>query len=219
MATRVLIVDDHEVVRWGLCRALDQQDGIEVVGQAAHGLEAVHMVAQLVPDVVVIDIAMPMLNGIDATRRIKKDNPETKIIALSMNSSKPFILDMLEAGADAYLLKTDAIDDVISAIEAALQGEVYLTPKIAAVVTQECLSRGRQKEGDTDQAHELTERERQVLQLLAEGHGSKDIARILGMEQNTVMVHRRHVMNKLDLHSVAELTKYAIQQGITSLQD
>ncbi len=218
MATRVLIVDDHEVVRLGLCRTLDQQESLEVVGQACNGLEAIDMVAQLVPDVVVIDIAMPMLNGIDAARRIKKDHQETKIVALSMNSTRQFILDMLEAGADAYLLKTDAIDDVVSAIEAAMRGEVYLTPKIAAVVTQECLSRGAQGSEQEGSANELTARERQVLQLLAEGHSSKEIGNILGMEQNTVMVHRRHVMNKLGLHSVAELTKYAIQQGITSLQ-
>ena len=218
MATRVLIVDDHEVVRLGLCRTLDQQESLEVVGQACNGLEAIDMVAQLVPDVVVIDIAMPMLNGIDAARRIKKDHQETKIVALSMNSTRQFILDMLEAGADAYLLKTDAIDDVVSAIEAAMRGEVYLTPKIAAVVTQECLSRGAQGSEQEESANELTARERQVLQLLAEGHSSKEIGNILGMEQNTVMVHRRHVMNKLGLHSVAELTKYAIQQGITSLQ-
>ena len=217
MATRVLIVDDHEVVRLGLCRTLDLQEGLEVVGQACNGLEALEMVDQLVPDVVVIDIAMPMLNGIDATRRIKKEHPETKIIALSMNSTRQFVLDMLEAGADGYLLKTDAIEVVVSAIRAAMQGEVYLTPKIAAVVTQECLSRGVGSVDQEDRNNELTARERQVLQLLAEGHSSKEIGKILGMEQNTVMVHRRHVMTKLGLHSVAELTKYAIQQGITSL--
>lgn len=218
MATRVLIVDDHEVVRLGLCRTLDHQQGLEVIGQASNGLEAIEMVGQLVPDVMVIDIAMPMLNGIDAARRIKKEHSEIKIIALSMNSTRQFILDMLEAGADAYLLKTDAIDDVVSAITAAMQGEVYLTPKIASVVTQECLSRGVQVGEQGESCSELTARERQVLQLLAEGHSSKEIGKILGMEQNTVMVHRRHVMNKLGLHSVAELTKYAIQQGITSLQ-
>lgn len=217
MATRVLIVDDHEVVRLGLCRTLDLQEGLEVVGQACNGLEALEMVGQLVPDVVVIDIAMPMLNGIDATKRIKKEHPETKIIALSMNSTRQFVLDMLEADADGYLLKTDAIDVVFSAIQAAIQGEVYLTPKIAAVVTQECLSREPNNTEQEDRNNDLTLRERQVLQLLAEGHSSKEIGKILGMEQNTVMVHRRHVMNKLGLHSVAELTKYAIQQGITSL--
>ena len=216
MAIRILIADDHQVVRFGLCRALEMQEGLEVVGQAANGLEAIDQTRQLTPDVVIMDIAMPMMNGIDATIKIKKECPGTKIIALSMNSGKQFILDMLKAGADAYLLKTEAVEEVIPAINTIRKGDVFLTSKIAAVVAREFVSRAELSK-ESDRA-ELSTRERQVVQMVAEGKSSKQIAGVLGLTKNTVEVHRRNIMGKLQLNSVAELTKYAIQQGITALE-
>jgi DNA-binding NarL/FixJ family response regulator len=216
MAIQILIADDHQVVRFGLCRALEMQAGFEVVGQAVNGLEAVEQAKQLVPDIVIMDIAMPMMNGIDATIQIKKECPKTKIIALSMNSGKQFILDMLQAGANAYLLKTEAIDEIIPAINAALKGDVFLTPKIATVVAKEAVIQGGQSR-ESEQP-ELSPRERQILQMVAEGNSSKQIAHILGLTENTVVVHRRNITGKLQLNSVAELTKYAIQKGITTLE-
>jgi len=192
------------------------QEGFEVVGQAANGLEALEQAAELTPDIVIMDIAMPMMNGIDATMGIKKDSPATKVIALSMNSGKQFILDMLKAGADAYLLKTEAIEEIIPAINTVRKGDVFLTSKIAAVVAREFVSRAEISE-ESDRT-ELSVRERQVVQMVAEGNSSKQIAQALGLTKNTIEVHRRNIMGKLELSSVAELTKYAIQKGITALE-
>ena len=215
MATRILIVDDHEVVRLGLSSLLEKREEFEIVGQAKDGLEALKLAVDLTPDIIVTDVNMPRMNGIEATREIRKKTPNTKIIVLTMHDRGQYVLDMLEAGASGYMLKTRAVQEVIPAIEAVLQGEVYLSPKVASVVTKACLSK---KSPDSSGARcDLTSRERQVLQLLAEGKSSKQIGRALEVSEATVVKHRQNLMDKLQLRSVAQLTKYAIQQGITSV--
>lgn len=215
MATRILLVDDHEVVRFGVISLLEQYPEYEVVGQAGNGLDAVKLVDELVPDIIVMDVNMPMMNGIEATREIRKKTVDAKIIVLSMHNRRQYILEMLEAGANAYVLKTRAIGEVIPAIKAVCEGGVYLSPKVAAVVTQEYIS--REQTADCGSASDLSSRERQVLQLLAEGNSSKQIGIALGVGEATVVKHRQNLMEKLDLRSVAQLTKYAMQQGITSV--
>ncbi len=216
MAIHVLLVDDHEVVRFGLCSLLERHDRFEVVGQSEDGLKAIQLAQELTPDIIVMDVNMPQMNGIEATRDIKKRLPHTKIIVLSMHNRRQYIVDMLNAGVSGYVLKTRAISEVIPAMESALEGSVYLSPKVASVVAKECISRvGPDEPNDVS---ELTARERQVLQLLSEGNSSKQIAAVLKVSEATIVKHRQNLMDKLDIRSVAELTKYAIQQGITSVE-
>jgi two-component system response regulator NreC len=163
-----------------------------------------------------MDVNMPQMNGIEATREIRRKFPATKIIALSMHNRKQYVLDMLEAGANAYILKTRAVQEVLPAIESVLQGDVYLSPKVAAVVTKVCLN--KESLDESGNRSDLTSRERQVLQLLAEGKSSKQIGIVLDVSEATVVKHRQNLMEKLQLRSVAQLTKYAIQQGITSIE-
>ncbi len=216
MATRILLVDDHEVVRFGLCSLLGKHKEYDVVGQAAEGLEAIRLAVELDPDVIVMDVNMPQMNGIEAAREIRRKSPTTKIIALSMHSRRQYVLDMLGAGANAYILKTRAVQEVLPAIESVLLGDVYLSPKVATVVTKACFS--TESMDESDGYSELTSRERQVLQLLAEGKSSKQIGTALDVSEATIVKHRQNLKEKLQLHSVAKLTKYAIQQGITSME-
>ncbi|NQV33359.1 MAG: response regulator transcription factor [Phycisphaeraceae bacterium] len=216
MAIRILLVDDHEVVRFGLCSLLERHEEFAVVGEAEDGLEAVELASELLPDIIIMDVNMPRMNGIEAARSIRKQSPHSKIIVLSMHRQKQYVLDMLEAGACGYILKTKAIQEVIPAIEAVLEGDVYLCPKVAAVTTKALVTKDRPD--DSNRTSELTSRERQVLQLLAEGHSSRQMGDVLGVSEATVVKHRQNLMDKLDLRSVAELTKYAIQHGITSLE-
>ena len=216
MTSRVLVVDDHEIVRFAVISLLKEQPGLEVVGQAKDGLEAVELTKSLFPDIVLMDLSMPKMNGVEAARQIRKACPDARIIVLSKYDRKPFVLELLQIGISGYLLKDKAVPLLISAIQAALEGEVYLCPRIAKLVVEACLSGGISSHLDTC-ANELTDRERQVLQLLAEGKSSKQIAMALQVGESTVVTHRQNLMKKLNLHSVAELTKYAILQGITSL--
>jgi two-component system response regulator NreC len=216
VATRILLADDHEVVRFGLCSLLEKHKEFDVVGQAEDGLEAVKLAVELAPDIIMMDVNMPNMNGIEAAREIRKKIPGTKIIAISMHDRRQYVLDMLEAGASAYILKTRAVQEVMPAIESVLRGEVYLSPKVAAVVTKACFS--KESLGGDESRSELTSRERQVLQLLAEGKSSKQIGAVLEVSEATVVKHRQNLMEKLQLRSVAQLTKYAIQQGITSVE-
>jgi two-component system response regulator NreC len=210
---KVVLADDHRMMRDGL-RALLERAGVKVVGEAANGREAIAEAKRLHPEILVIDIAMPELNGIDATRRLTAEMPDVKVIALSMNSDRRYVIAMLEAGAAGYLLKNAASDELLIALGTVARGQTYLSPAIAGVVVDEAIGRAQ----STHKAAEmpLTGREREVLQLIAEGSSSKEIAAGLRISVPTVETHRRHLMEKLDLHSVAELTKYAIREGLTT---
>jgi two-component system, NarL family, response regulator NreC len=215
MNLRVIVVDDHRIVREGLVTLLEKQPGLKVVAQAETGTEAVNLARQLAPDVVIMDISLPDLNGVEATRRILSQPTRTKVIALSMHADRRFVIESLKAGASAYLLKDAAFDELNQAIGAVVKGGTYLSSKISDLLIKEY---SRKKEvGDTTAYSLLTGRERQVLQLLAEGKATKQIAGSLGVSVKTIETFRQQIMNKLNLHSVAELTKYAIREGITTL--
>jgi DNA-binding NarL/FixJ family response regulator len=211
---KILLADDHKMMRDGL-RSVLEKEGMEVVGEAATGHEALAMTKRLKPDVVVMDISMPELNGIDATRRIVAEVPGVKIIGLSMNSDRRYVVAMFAAGAVAYLLKNSASEELIQAVRTVMSDLTYISPSIAAIVVDH-LVEGAQP-ADVKTAKPLSPREREVLQLLAEGNSSKDIANRLELAVPTVETHRRQIMDKLNLRTIAELTKYAIREGLTSV--
>jgi len=214
MSIRILLVDDHRMLREGLRSILESEADIEVVGEAEDGRTAVGMARKLVPDVVIMDIGMSGLNGVDATRQIKAESPRVAVIALSMYSDKRYVLSMLEAGASGYVTKAAAFDEMRRAVRAVCEGNHYLSLAIAGLVIdahREAASKGHASETTT-----LGPREREIVQLLAEGHSSREIARRLHLSANTVETHRRNIMGKLDVHSIAELTRYAIREGLTS---
>jgi len=213
---RVLLADDHRMMRDGLRAVLDK-DGMKVVGEAATGHEAIALAHSLVPDVVIMDIAMPELNGIDATRRLTKELPHVKVIALSMNADRRYVMAMLEAGAAGYLLKNEASEELLRAISAVMRGQTYVSPAVAGNVLEHVMGR-RPRAGSAVSERPLSPREREVLQLLAEGKSSKEIASVLSIALPTVETHRRQLMSKLKLRSIAELTKYAIREGLTSVE-
>jgi DNA-binding NarL/FixJ family response regulator len=194
---------------------LEQHPELEVVGETEDGRETVHLAKKLAPDVIVMDIAMPDMNGIEATRQIVADRPGAKVVALSMHSDRHFVSEMLKAGATAYLLKQCAVDELITAIKTVLKGQTYLSTCISGVVVDQFV-RHTSKSGSTAFSH-LSDREREVLQLVAEGNTSKEIASQLNLSIKTVEAHRLNIMEKLNIHSVAELTKYAIREGLSSL--
>ncbi len=214
--TRILLVDDHQMVREGLKALLEKQEGLEVTGEAEDGRAAVKMVEKLNPDLVVMDVTMPGLNGIEATRQITKRFHNVKILALSMHKDDRFVLEMLDAGAAGYTLKSSAFQELAEAIRAVLAGEIYLSPRIASQAVQRYLDRGSKQVGTV--VKDLTKREREVLQLVTEGGSSKEIAAQLHLSAKTIEVHRQNIMDKLGIRTVAELTKYAIRQGLTSLE-
>jgi len=216
MSIRVLLADDHPMVREGLRSLLEKEDDIEIVGEAEEGRKAVGLVRELLPDVVVIDITMPNLNGVDATRQIVKEFPAVKVIALSMHSNVMFVTEMLKAGASAYVLKECFIDELIESIQTVAAGGIYLSPKVTSVVVSDYVKR---LSGSAESPLEaLTEREREVLQLIGEGKNTKQIARELHVSTKTIEANRRKIMEKLDAHSIAELVKIAIVGGLTSLE-
>ncbi len=214
MDTEVLLVDDHDIVRFGLASLLQQDSEYIVVGQARNGLEALEMVKKHTPDLVVMDLSMPGMNGLDATRAIHTYAPHAKIIIQSSRRNCKWVWDCLKAGATGYVLKKALVNELLPAAKTALRGGVYLCQELADQVgfdsTVACPS-------SFQAMPELSPRERQVLQLLAEGKRSEDIGKSLQLCKNTIVSHRQNIMNKLQLRSVAQLTKYAIQEGITSL--
>lgn len=215
MSYTVLLVDDHQMFREGIRRLFESRDDLLVLGEAGDGRAAVRMVKELKPQVVVMDVSMPELNGIEATRQILLSCPGVKIVALSMHSDRRFVLKMLKAGAAGYLLKDSVFDELIRAIESVMHGKTYLSPEIAGLVLDDYRSLS-QRSQDNDGSG-LSPREREVVQLIAEGRTSKQIAQALSVSAKTVETHRAQAMRKLDIHNLAELTKYAIREGLTSV--
>ncbi len=213
MSIRVLIADDHKIVREGLRSILEHDLKMDVVGQAENGRKTIELARELNPDVVIMDISMPDLNGMEATRLILEENSSIKVVALSMHSDERFVSEMLKAGASGYLLKDCALDELDRAIRAVLKNQTYISPAIAGTVVKEYVHRLAARRPSV-----LTSREREVLQMIAEGKSAKQIAYQLKISIKTVEAHRKHIMEKLDIYSVAELTKYAIRAGVTFLE-
>ncbi len=215
MSIKILIADDHRILREGLRRVIEKDAGLKIIAEAVDGQSAVTLARELSPDVVIMDITMPGLNGIEATRRILSEAPNIKILALSMHSDEQFVVAMLKAGASGYFLKECAEEKLLHAIRAVVGGETYLCSKIASIVVEDYLHALSKRRATM--AANLTASEREVLQLVSEGQTSKEIAARLHMSSKSVETHRRKIMDKLNLHSIAGLTKYAIQNGMTSL--
>ncbi|MDJ0865761.1 MAG: response regulator transcription factor [Myxococcota bacterium] len=212
--TRILLVDDHGIFLQGLRALLSQRPDVEVVGEVTEGRAALEVAAECRPDVVIMDLSMPGMNGMDATRQLVKRFPDTKVLCLSMHAESLFVEAALEAGAAGYLLKDCVLDELARAIRTVVSGRVYLSPAIAGTVV-EALKTSR-SETPASAFSILTDRERAVLQLLAEGFSTKEIAARLHLSVKTIGTHREHIMAKLDIRSVAGLTKYAIREGLTS---
>jgi DNA-binding NarL/FixJ family response regulator len=216
MSVKVLLVDDHAILREGLRSLIEKQPDIEVVADVDDGRRAIELVRELSPDVVIMDVTMPRLGGIEATRQITGEFPAVKVIALSIHSRRPFVADMLQAGAAGYILKECLFDELVQAIRAVSEGGRYLSPRITDVVVDDYVK--RLSSGDESPLRSLTGREREVLQLVAEGKSTKEISMELHVSTKTIEANRRQIMEKLDIQSVAELTKYAIREGLTSLE-
>ncbi|MBM4294606.1 MAG: response regulator transcription factor [Deltaproteobacteria bacterium] len=213
---KIVMADDHQIVRQGVRSLLTAESDMEVVGEADNGRDTLRLVQQLSPLVVVMDISMPDLNGIEATRQILAESPGVKVVALSMHSDSFFVLNMLKAGASGYLLKDCAVEDLVKAIRTVVSNKTYLSPGISDIVVKDLVNGYSMTKGSAFSI--LTNREREVLQLMAEGRNTHSIAERLCVSSKTVETHRKQIMTKLDIHSVAELTKYAVRQGLTSLE-
>ncbi len=216
MSTKILLADDHGIIREGLRSLLEKQDDIEVIGEAQDGRKAVTLVQELLPDIVIIDISMPNLNGIDATRQIMSVCPDVKVIALSIHSNRRFVAKMLKAGAKGYILKDSLFEELSQAIKTVSSGEVFLSPKLTSMVVNTYVERLATTTGPESEG--LTDREREVLQLLAEGKTTKQIAVELHVTNKAIEANRRNIMRKLNINNLPELTKYAIREGLTSLE-
>ena len=216
MTIRLLIADDHKLMREGLRALIEKEPDMQVVGEAEDGKSIVGLVGKASPHVIVMDVSMPDLNGIDATRKILAANPHVKVVGLSGHADQHFVREMLTAGASAYILKHTASDELMRAIRTVMKGGKYLSSDVARGVMDAYVEMSRPL-GKNQAFIVLTDREREVLQLIAEGKSTKEVADDLGVSVKTVETHRRNIMEKLDIHSVAELTKYAIREGITSV--
>jgi DNA-binding NarL/FixJ family response regulator len=205
---RVVVADDHFVIRQGLMALLDEEPGCEVVGEAATGREAVEKTLALQPDVAVLDVRMPELNGLEATRQIRRQTSKTQVVALTVHDSDDLVRDLLRAGALGYVLKTDAARDLVLAVRSAADGRPFFTPVVAKMVLRGFL------ESSGQALVSLTARERETVQLLAEGRSNKEVATALGISVKTAETHRAHVMRALDLHSISDLVHYAVRQNI-----
>ncbi len=213
---RVLLAEDHTIVRKGIRSLLDDEAQIEVVGEAGDGREALEKVEDLHPDIVLMDIAMPHMNGLEATRQIKKLFPEVKVIVLTMYTNEEYIFQMLQVGATGYLVKQSAPSELILAIQSVFRGDSYLSPAISTKIVEHL----RQSDDAYQESsyNALTTREREILQLIAEGNSNKEIAATLHISEKTVSVHRTNLMEKLDLHSTIDIVKYALRKGIIRLE-
>jgi DNA-binding NarL/FixJ family response regulator len=216
MSIGILIAEDHTIVREGLRSLIEKQPDMEIICEAEDGRKAVEHVREFLPDVVIMDITMPNLNGVEATRQIISEFPHVKIIALSIHSNRRFVADMLGAGATGYVLKECLFDELVQAIKAVAAGESYLSSRITGVVIEHYV-KGVAAIADSPLSS-LTSREREVLQLIAEGNTTKKIALDLHVSTKTIEANRRQLMEKLDVHSIAELTKYAVREGLTPLE-
>ena len=215
MTVRILIADDHKILREGLRSLLEKQSEFAIVAEAQDGLSAISAAKKHKPDVAILDIGMPDLNGIEVTRKIRSEMAETKVIALSMHADRRFVMGILEAGANGYLLKDSAFAELILAVTAVARGKMYLSPSIAETVVKNSLEKlDHTEEGSSVM---LSGREREVLQMIAEGKSTKEIALKLFVSTKTVETHRKQIMDKLNIRTVAGLTKYAIREGLTSL--
>jgi len=216
MNIKVLLVDDHAIIREGLRSLLEKQPEMEVIADTEDGRKAIELVRELIPNIVIMDISMPGLNGIEATRQITAEFPLVKVIALSIHSKRRFVADMLSAGATGYILKECLFDELVQAIKAVAAGGRYLSPRITDVVVNDYVKRLSTTAYSPFES--LKVREREVLQLVAEGKSTKQIALYLHVSTKTIEANRRQVMEKLNIHSVAELTKYAVREGLTTLE-
>jgi len=210
---KILMVDDHAILRDGIRALLSVHDDIEIVGEASEGKEAIEKVQELVPDVVIMDIAMPGMDGLEATRRIRKKNPRTKVLVLTQHDNKEYVLSVIKAGAAGYVPKRALGSELVSAIRAVRQGDSFLYPSAAAALIEDYL---QQAEGE-EPYDRLTAREREILKLIADGHTSREIADMLFLSLKTVLGHRTKIMEKLNLHNRTELIKYAIRKGLVSM--
>ena len=215
MPTRVLLADDHKMMRDGLRLVIEKQRNMQVIGEAEDGQDTVRQARKLSPDVVVMDVAMPKLNGIEATRQIVATRKNTKILPLSAHADRRYVTEMLRAGASGYMLKHSASEELMEAIQTIMKGKMYLSPEIAETVVDEYRRVAVPEAASA--FSQLTEREREVLQLLTEGKSRKEIASSLCLSVKTIGTHVEHIMEKLNIHSLPELTKYAIREGLTSL--
>lgn len=215
MTIRILLADDHNLMREGIRSVIASQPNMTVVGEADNGRAAVQLAQSLSPDIVIMDVSMQGLNGVEATRRIKETTPGVKILALSIHLKRSVVVDMLSVGASGYLLKDCLSEDLISAIRAVASNSTYLSPQVADIVLKDYLHRVSQ--GEAAPVPMLSSREREVLQFLAEGKRPKDIASTLELGVKTVEYHKQQIMTKLNIHSIAGLTKYAIQEGLLIL--
>ena len=215
MGIRIVLADDHRIVRDGLCALLAREKDIELIGQADDGLGAVRLARELRPDIVVTDVSMPGLNGVEATRRIRNDEPSVRVLCLSVHAESRMVLAVLEAGASGYVLKDCSYDELALAIRKAMADQVHLSAELVGLVVNEVRSRGPSQGAGGTPA--LTPREREMVQLLSEGLSTQQIADRLHVSIKTVATHREHVMQKLEISSLAELTRYALREGLSSL--
>ncbi len=213
---KILIADDHKILREGLKMLLKENNNFEIIGEAANGREAVSKVKKLDPDVVVMDIAMPGLNGIEATRRIHRYSSQIKIIILSMHASKEYVIEAIRAGAMAYLKKETAAKDLVHAIDKVMRGEISLDESLAQYVIDEF--HNAEQKNDRNLLRNLTSREREILQMIAEGKSSKSVSSILNLSLKTVEAHRQNIMRKLKIHNIVKLVKFAIRAGLTEIE-
>jgi len=211
MSTRLILADDHAILRYALSKSFQQHEGINVVGQTRDGRSTVKLAKELLPDVVVMDIGMPDLNGMEATRQIVRDCPGVKVLALSMHSSNKYVREMFRAGAKGYVIKDCLFEELLHAIQTVVEGKVYVSPLVGETIVEDYTS----KYDDKSAFNVLSKRERELLQLLAEGKTTKQAAALMQISPKTARAHRLRIMNKLVIDNVAQLTKYAVQEGLT----